>query len=106
MIEPSVIKMNNKFLYYAKHTVKLAKLLISNLSPFIINIFSIQIMSTPLPIRGGRHNCFIAVGASVGVTPITKGPLLKFFGSACFLFARSVCFDICYDLDIWLKVKL
>ena len=37
----------------------------------------------------------------VGIIPITKGPLLKFFGVACFLFPRSLSFDFCYDLDIW-----
>ena len=53
-------------------------------------------MSTP-PGGWGSKYCFTAVG--VGVTPITKAPLLKFFLGG--IFFTSPAFDFCYDLDIW-----
>ena len=40
----------------------------------------------PLPYGGGRHIVLL---------------LSNFFWVACFLFPRSLAFDLCYDLDIW-----
>ena len=32
---------------------------------------------------------------------LLREPLLKFFLEACFLFPRALCFDFCYDLDLF-----
>ena len=50
------------------------------------------------PVRWGSTYCFTDV--DLGVTPITKGTLLKFFWEACFLFPRALAFDFCSDLDL------
>ena len=61
-------------------------------------------MSTPPPqftAVGVRVCVRFGVGILVGVTPIIKGPLLKFFLGGMFFVPRSIAFDFCYDLDIW-----
>ena len=62
----------------------------------------IIMLTPPPPCGGGRHNANTVIGVSVGVLTRVKpiDPLLKAFWVACFLFARSSSFDVCYDLDI------
>ena len=67
----------------------------------------IVIMSTPPPVGWGLTYCFNAVGVGVGVTPITKAPLLKFFWGGMFFVSPDHWLLISdMTLTFGVKVKL
>ena len=52
---------------------------------------------------GGQHIILLASASFAVSRQLLRNPLLKFFWGGMFFFTRSLSFDFCYELHIWVQ---